>query len=338
MHISSSIGKKVSDSIPFIPKSYEKYLTSEYTDSMFLKPTSVDELSKICASFNASKASGSDDISPRVVKESICCFVEPLCNIFNKSLSTGVFPEALKVAKVVPLYKKNCKQNIDNYRPVAILPIFSKLLEKVMHNRLHSFLMKYEILINEQFGFRKNHSTTHGVLNVSDYIIRELDNGNFCRGLFMDLSKAFDTIDHHILLDKLFYYGVRGVALNWFRSYLLCRKQYVVVDGVESNLTEVSCGVPQGSVLGPLLFLIYGNDIIHSSNIFRLSLFADDTVAVLSHKNLHTLISLVNEEFAKLLIWFPSNTLLLNQDKTKYIIFVQGTGGFLETLARILDG
>ena len=149
----------------------------------------------------------------------------------------------------------------------------------------------------------KNHSTTHGVLNLSDYIIRELDNGNFCLGLFMDLSKAFDTIDHHILLDKLFYYGVRGVALNWFRSYLLCRKQYVVVDGVESNLIEVSCEVPQGSVLGPLLFLIYVNDIIHSSNIFRFSLFADDTVADLSHKNLHVHLfhwlmkNLINDSF-----------------------------------------
>ena len=159
---------------------------------------------------------------------------------------------------------------------------------------------------------------------MSDYVINvinALDNGNFCLGLFMDLSKAFDTIDHDILLDKLFYYGVRGVALNWFRSYLMGRKQYVVVDGVESNFKELSCGVPQGSVLGPLLFLLYVNDVVNSSSVFRFSLFADDTVVVISHKNAHRLIALVNEELSKLLLWFQSNKLLLNQEKTNYIIF-----------------
>ena len=176
-------------------------------------------------------------------------------------------------------------------------------------------------MINEQFGFRKNHSTAHGVLNLSNYVINELDKGNFCIGLFMDLSKAFDTIDHHILLDKLCYYGVRGVALNWFRSYLIGRKQFVMVDGVSSDFKELRCGVPQGSVLGPLLFLIYVNDIISSSKLFRFSLFADDTVTVLSHKNVHTLISLVNPEISKIVSWFQNNKLHLNYEKTKFILF-----------------
>ena len=162
-----NIGKKITNSIPCLPRSFKQYLSSEYNSSMFLKPTSINELVDICKSLDPSKACGNDDISPRVVKECIFSFVEPLCNIFNKSISTGVFPNALKVAKIIPLYKKNCAQNIDNYRPVAVLPIFSKMLEKVMYTRLYSFLSKFDILINEQFGFRKNHSTTHGVLNLS---------------------------------------------------------------------------------------------------------------------------------------------------------------------------
>ena len=319
-----NVGQRISNSIPSIPESFKRYIRSDCSASLFMKPVSVDELLKICTSLNPSKAYGIDNISPRVVKESIFYFVEPLCYIFNKSISTGVFPESLKEAKVIPLglyIKKNSKQNIDNYRPVSILPVLSKLLERVMYNRVYDFLAKYDILINEQFGFRKSHSTSHGVLNLSNYVTNELDNGNFCLGIFMDLSKAFDTIDHLILLDKLSCYGVRGVALNWFKSYLMGRKQCVVVDGVKSNFQEMTCGVPQGSVLGPLLFLIYVNDIINSSDILRFSLFADDTVVVLSHKNAHTLISLVNLELRKLISWFQSNKLLLNQDKTKYILF-----------------
>ena len=317
----ANIGKKLSDSIPHVPNVFKKYLSSDYVNSLFLKPISVYELTKLCKSLDPSKACGSDDISPRVVKKTIFYFVDPLCNISNKSISTGIFPDSLKVAKVVPLYKKKCKQNIDNYRPVAILSVFSKLLEKVMYSRLFSFFEKYEILINEQFGFRKNHSTAHGVLNLTNYVTNELDKGNFCLGLFMDLSKAFDTIDHHILLDKLCYYGVRGVALDWFRSYLSGRKQYVVVDGVNSELRDLVCGVPQGSVLGPLLFLIYVNDIINSSELFRFSLFADDTATVLSHKNVHTLISLANQELTKIVSWFQNNKLHLNYEKTKFILF-----------------
>ena len=316
-----SIGKKLCDSNHCIPNSFKRYLNSDYYDTMFLKPTTIHELLQICTSLNQSKSCGYDNISPLVVKETINCFVEPLCNIFNKSLSIGVFPESLKISKVVPLHEKDCPQNMKNYRPIAILSIFSKILEKIMHNRLYSFLSKYDVLINEQFGFRKNHSTCHGVLNLSTFVSNELDKGNFCMGLFMDLSKAFDTIDHHILLEKLFYYGVRGVALNWFKSYLVERKQYVVVDGVNSKHRVVTCGVPQGSVLGPLLFLVYINDILMSTRLFRFSLFADDTVAFMSHRNIHTLISIANTELRSLGEWFRSNKLIVNYDKTNYILF-----------------
>ena len=155
----------------------------------------------------------------------------------------------------------------------------------------------------------------------SDYILQEIDKGNLCCGFFMDLSKAFDTIDHHILLQKLYLYGIRGLPLQWFHSYLSNRKQYVVVDGVESRQLDVNLGVPQGSVLGPLLFLIYVNDIVNSSNLLKFSLFADDTVVLYSHKNVTTLVSTINQELQMLNDWFKCNKLFLNFKKTKYVLF-----------------
>ena len=185
------------------------------------------------------------------------------------SFTTGIVPNKLKIAKIVLLFKKNNPEYFENYRPVALISIFAKLLEKLMYNRLYDFLTIHNILIPVQFGFRKNHSTSLSVLNFSDYILQELDKGIFCCGVFMDLCKAFDTIDHHILLKELFLYGLRGIPLQWFQNYLHERKQYVVVDGVESTHLTIDIGVPQGSVLGPLLFLIYVNDIIRSSNLLQ---------------------------------------------------------------------
>ena len=191
---------------------------------MFLKPVSDEELVKLCSSLDGTKASGYDDISPKVIKECIHSIVEPLCFIFNKSLLTGVVPDKLKISKVIPIFKKNDCKNVENYRPISLLSIFAKLLEKVMHSRLYYFLDKHHILIDEQFGFRPKYSTSLGVFSLTHYISQQLDNGKYCIGLFMDLSKAFDTIDHHILLNKLQSYGIRGLPLKWFESYLLNRK------------------------------------------------------------------------------------------------------------------
>ena len=240
---------------------------------------------------------------------------------FNKSISQGVVPVSMKIAEIVPVYKKDDPANIVHYRPIALLPIFSKLLEKIMHERLYSYLTKNEYLTPEQFGFRKNSSTDMGVLYLSNKISQAVDLGEFCLGIFMDLSKAFDTIDHHILLNKLIYCGIRGLALNWFKDYLHDRKQYVVVNGVKSQSCSVHFGIPQGSILGPLIFLVYINDIIHSTSLFHYSLFADDTSVLMSHRNMHTLMSLANSEIEKLYSWFCSNKLSLNFDKTNYVIF-----------------
>ena len=192
-----------------------------------------------------------------------------------------------------------------------------------MYNRLYEFLTKNKILIIEQFGFRKNYSTSMSIIGfVFYYNLQEIDKGNFCCGVFMDVSKAFDTIDHNILLQKLYLYGPRGLPLQLFHSYLSNRKQYVVIDGDESPHLDVNISVPQGSVLGPLLFLIYMyvNYIINSSNLLKLSLYAEDIVVLHSHKNVSTLVSTINQERQMLNDWFKCNKLFLNFKKTKYVL------------------
>ena len=300
-----SLGQKLAEQIPQLTQSTSDYMSEvNVVNSLFLKPISIFEIIKVCSHLDSNKSCGFDDISQRVVKQCIYYFVEPLNFIFNLSITSGIVPQKFKIAKVIPLFKKHDERDISNYRPIALLPTFSKVFEKLIHERLYTFLINNNILINEQYGFRKNYSTYMAVLKLSDYILQEMENGKYSVGVFMDLSKAFDTVDHDILLAKLHHYGVRGVPLNLFKSYLNERKQFVMVDGVRSNTQNITCGVPQGSVLGPLLFLLYINDITKCSSLFKYSLFADDTCVIMSHNDPVTLISLVNSEINKLSVWF----------------------------------
>ncbi len=239
----------------------------------------------------------------------------------NCSFRTGIVPNSLKIAKVVPVYKSGPKDQLTNYRPISILPFFSKLLEKVVYNRLTEYLNKWSILAHNQFGFRSNHSTCMAVIDMCDKISQALDEGKYAAGIFIDLSKAFDTVDHSILLKKLELYGIRGPCLDWYTSYLCTRYQLVSVTGAVSTRKIITCGVPQGSILGPLLFLIYINDITACSNIIRFVLFADDTNLFFCDKSLSELESIMNQELQHLSTWFQANKLSLNTSKTNYILF-----------------
>ena len=210
---------------------------------------------------------------------------------------------------------------VSNYRPISLLPAFSKILEKNIHHRLYDFLTSNNLLIPNQYGFRKSLSTDLAIIQLYDEIVQSLSKKEHSIGIFMDLSKAFETIDHQILLKKLNNYGIRGTALAWFNDYLNNRQQYVSLQSEESSKLTIKCGVPLGSILGPLLLLVYVNDIIQSSPLLTFILFADDTNVFYSHKNLHTLITTLNTELEKVHTWFKCNKLSLNISKTNFMYF-----------------
>ena len=202
----------------------------------------------------------------------------------------------MKVAKVTPIFKKGDSHLVSNYRPISVLSCFSKILERLVYTRTTDCLNKFNILSNSQFGFRAKHSTTHAILHLIDKVTNGMDNSEHTLGIFLDFSKAFDSLDHNIILFKLNYYGIRGSYLEWFRSYLSNRKQYVSIDGAASTLLPLTCGVPQGSIIGPLLFLIYINDISKSSDAVSFILFADDSNLFYSHTNINTLVDTMNSQ------------------------------------------
>ena len=243
--------------------------------------------------------------------------------LFNQSISQGVFPQPLKNAKVIPCHKGDSILEMSNYRPISLLPIFSKVFEKLMYTRVISFIKKHNILFENQFGFQSNMCTEFAVNSLINNITKCLENKETGICIFLDFAKAFDTVNHDILLKKLEYYGLRGLAQKWFKSYLSNRMQGTDIGGVQSSLNYIKCGVPQGSVLGPLLFLLYINDIINSSDLFNFTLFADDTSLFYSQKNSskEDLSQIVNKELEKISHWLGANKLSLNVKKSQLLVF-----------------
>jgi hypothetical protein len=226
----------------------------------------------------------------------------------------------MKIPKIVPIHKGGSGVSMDNYRPISLLSCFSKILEKVVCNRLCSFLETHNILSGAQFGFRPGHSTIHPMMHFVNHVSTALNNKEHTIAIFCDLRKAFDSCDHGILLRKLSGIRIRGAALNWFRDYLSNRKQFVSVNGASSSLRNVLLGVPQGSILGPILFLIYINDLPLCS-LIKSFLFADDTALADSGPNLPELVNSVNLEFHKICTYFRANRLALHPLKTQFMVF-----------------
>jgi len=317
----TSIGQSLAENIPTSKVSYRNFLKPPPPNSFVIQSTSPEEIINLGRTIKPTHSSGPDDIDPCIANPNLRHLAVPLAMIVNSSFDTGIVPIALKMAKVIPIFKQGNKEEVANYRPISILPYCSKILEKVMYERLYSYATKMNILYPQQHGFQSGHSTSMALLGMQDRVSHAIDANEFSLGIFFDLAKAFDTVDHTILLKKLENYGIRDTPLRWFYSYLDQRQQQVVCNGLFSKLRFVHHGVPQGSNLGPLLFLLYINDLPNSSSVRHFILFADDTNVFYSHKSLDNLMDLVNSELATVADWFRANRLSLNLSKTNFIIF-----------------
>ena len=231
-------------------------MSHDVSELFYMSPVAEAEVDKIISNFRDS-AAGWDEFKPSIIKTVKGSIKIPLAHIGNLSFDTGIFPIELKIAKIVPIFKSGDECTFTNYTSVSVLPVFSKIMERLMYDRLISYMLKHNILFEYQFGFQKGKSTHMALISLVDRITEALDNGDYVVGVFHDFSKAFDTVDHAILLDKMSIYGVRTIALQWVKDYLTGRSQYVTYNGFKSNNSEIKCGVPQGSILGPLLFLFY---------------------------------------------------------------------------------
>jgi len=318
----TTIGCNLAEHIPDSETCFTDYLTGQCNkNSFFIQPTSCSEVIEIVDQLKSKTSYGVDGIPISIIKATIQNIAEPLSRLINCSISTGVFPANLKIGKICPVYKDGEKDSFSNYRPISVLPSFSKIFEKIVSVRLYSYFDSNNIFSRVQYGFRQNHSTYMAILDMYSRISSALDRSEFSIGIFIDLSKAFDTLNHSILLHKLEYYGIRGLPLKWLESYLLNRQQCVCINNTTSSLKYVTCGVPQGSILGPLMFLIYINDIVKCSPTLDKILFADDTNLFHSDKNIQNLFNTVNSELSSLSNWFKANKMSLNIKKTKYILF-----------------
>lgn len=306
-------------------------VTDKYNvNTLFLNPfTSIELYNLLIAKLKNKKSSGPDDIPMFIIKNNLQLIINPLTYLVNLSFLSGTFPSCLKTGKVTPIFKKKDPHSLDNYRPITVPSGFSKILEYSFLDRLLSFINKYNILTDNQHGFRNGKSTATAIHSFYETLIKYIDAGECPVGIFCDLSRAFDCVDHDILINKLYTYGIRGTSQEWIASFLTARKQYVCINHMSQN--EIRCytsdpkqinmGVVQGSVMGPVLFLLYINNIISLSNDVYFTLYADDTSLIISDKSDNTLKNKCEDTLANLINWFNSISLYFNSDKTELIRF-----------------
>ena len=321
----SNVGKNIEQKIPKTNTHFLSFLNFTVNSKFSFTLCSDAEIKSIISEFVSNKASGPNSIPTNLLKEFIDLFAYPIKLLVNKSLKNGIFPDMFKIAQVCPIYKKSDKSKCANYRPISLLSNLSKVFEKIMYKRLEHYLESNNLICNHQFGFRKNHSTEHALMSIAEQIKENFRKKLFTCGVFVDLEKAFDTVNHEILIAKLKHYGLNDKSLALLASYLQNRSQQVTLNGEVSDIKPISCGVPQGSILGPLLFLIYINDLhscIKSSTVRH---FADDTNLLYatdkSKPRNRNAVRNLNKDLKSLNHSLLANKISLNSTKTEIIYF-----------------
>lgn len=289
-------------------------------NTFYFKQVTEELVFKKLKGLNSSKATGFDSIPAKFLKDAAEIITPVITYLINLSITNNHFPHKLKVARVIPLYKKGLKSDPGNFRPISILCTISKIVERIIYEQIDSYLAEQNILFDFQSGFRKAHSTDTCLLYLTDFIRKEVDKGNVCGMVLIDLQKAFDTVQYDILLNKLKALGFSDSSLQWVRSYLVGREQVVDVEGTLSSPLKLTCGVPQGSILGPLFFLLYVNDMPSAIDC-HLFLFADDSAILVSHKDKSEVERLLSVQLSKLSVWLADNKLSLHLGKTESILF-----------------
>ncbi len=297
---------------PFIPSP---------TASMALTPVTQEEIARVIRDLSPKKTNDADYISTWLIKQCATHLIKPLEHLINHSFHSGTVPSSLKNAKVTPIFKKGDPTSTQNYRPISILPAFSKVFEKVFLIRITNYLDRHKLLSKNQFGFRNGKSTIDAVMSLVDMIVEAIDNRETTLSVFLDLSKAFDCVDHATLIHKLECYGIRGVPLMWIKSYLSNRTQFVEISDVRSNGERLSYGVPQGSILSPLLFLIYVNDVGSSVQKGQLVQYADDTTLCFKSQAVQGLERVTFVELNSVIQHFNELNLKTNPAKSSFIQF-----------------
>ena len=320
----SSIGKNLSKALRKIPNLNINPSSDikSVTDSIFLRPISKIEVLNYIKQLNPKKSVKSNCPPIKFLKLSAEIIAPTLSSLLNKCMEEGVFPNSLKFGEIIPIFKKGDKRKLQNWRPICLLSPFSKIFERHLHNLLIDFINERNLLHPHQYGFRENSSTEQAISQIVEEITNSMQERNVICSVFLDLAKAFDTIDHKILLDKLYKYGIRGLPAKLISNYLTNRYQVTKTNHEISSPEPVTCGVPQGSILGPLLFILYINDLPLCSK-FSIRLFADDACLTVHKRNSDELENITNQELVKINNWMNANRLTVNYTKTNYIIFTR---------------
>ena len=315
----SEVGKNLEAQIPIVDTSPLRYMGESKQSSFFAAPSTPEEVEIIIKNLNCH--SGQPNTIPhKIFLKFAKLLSKPIADLFNGSISRGIFPDILKIGRVIPIFKSGSREILSKYRPITLLMAMSKIFEKLMYNRLNTYLEGNNILSDTQFGFRKGKNTEDAVLEFLDNAYMSLNNSDIFAAVYLDLSKAFDTVKHSILMKKLYHLGVRGTVFDWFKSYLSNRITYVSINNTDSSTKPIKYGVPQGSNLGPLLFLLYINDMKNSSVLLNFINFADDTTAYVKGSDMNAIYDILETELGRVSQWLHVNRLSLNIDKTNYMI------------------